>query len=286
MELFRYSGMLVVLIAIVIEFVIGQKEQKHLYKKKEVLENILIGLGLFFITIFSKALMYVCFDLMYAIRLFTIHPQWVIFLMLFLLSDLSFYWFHRTSHSVGWFWSSHYVHHSAKQYNLLVSFRQSWTGQISGQPLFWMWLPFLGFGPSSVYIAYAIGLIYQSWLHTELIGKLHPVFEFIFNTPSHHRVHHGSNVKYLDKNLGGIFIFWDRMFGTFQKEEEKPDYGLTDKKEFNSVTSLMFHGWKDLFRKVHRAKNIFTKLKYLFKPPGWSHDGSSKTVKQMRQESN
>jgi len=148
-----------------------------------------------------------------------------------------------------------------------------------------MWLPFLGFDPSWVYIAYAIGLIYQSWLHTELIGKLHPVFEFIFNTPSHHRVHHGSNMKYLDKNHGGIFIFWDRMFGTFQKEEEKPDYGLTDKKEFNSVTSLMFHGWKDLFTKVYCAKNIFTKLKYLIKPPGWSHDGSSKTVKQMRQVS-
>ncbi len=284
MQLFRYSSMLVILIAILIEFVIDQKEQKHLYKRKEALRNILIGIGLFFITIFSKAIMYACFDVMYSIRLFTIQAHWLVFVVLFFLSDFSFYWFHRTSHNVSWLWASHSVHHSAEEYNILVSFRQSWTGQISGQPVFWMWLPFLGFDPSLVYIAYAIGLIYQSWLHTELIGKLHPIFEFIFNTPSHHRVHHGSNMKYLDKNHGGIFIFWDRIFGTFQKEEEKPVYGLTDKKEFNSVTSLMFYGWKDLFTKAYHAENIFTKLKYLIKPPGWSHDGSSKTVKQLRRQ--
>ena len=284
MELFRYGTMLIVLIAILIEFAIDQKENKHLYKPKEALQNIMTGIGLFFITIFGKILMYVCFDLMYSVRLFTIDPHWLVFVVLLLLSDFSFYWFHRTSHSVNWFWTSHSVHHSAKQYNILVSFRQSWTGQLSGQPAFWMWLPFIGFHPSWVFIVYAIGLTYQSWLHTELIGKLHPAFEFIFNTPSHHRVHHGSNMKYLDKNHGGIFIFWDRIFGTFQVEEEKPVYGLTDKKEFNSITSLMFHAWKDLFVKACRAENILTRLKYLIKPPGWSHDGTTKTVKQMREQ--
>ena len=129
-----------------------------------------------------------------------------------------------------------------------------------------------------------IVLFYQFWLHTELIGKLHPWFEWLFNTPSHHRVHHASDFKYLDKNHGGVLMIWDRLLGTFHEEEEKPTYGLTEKLAVENLATIMWSDWKVLFRHVSSAPSVSEAVNYMIQPPGWSPDGSTKTVKQLRKE--
>ena len=266
------------------EFFINCKKNKHLYKRDETISNIRIGVVLFFLNIVSKAIVISSYYLVYSFRIFTIGSDWKTWFLAFLLCDFTFYWYHRAAHEINWFWAAHSVHHSSEYFNISVTFRQSWTTQFSGHFIFYLWLPFIGFDPVMIYFATAAGLLYQSWLHTELIGKLHPVFEFIFNTPSHHRVHHASDLNYLDKNHGEVLIIWDRMFGTFAEEKEKPNYGLTKKLLKPDLINIMFTDWKCLFSRVIKAQSFKTAVNYLIKPPGWSHDGSSKTVKELRRE--
>ena len=130
----------------------------------------------------------------------------------------------------------------------------------------------------------SVSLIYQFWIHTEAIGKLWWPIEWIFNTPSHHRVHHGSDIKYLDRNHGGILIIWDRLFGTFQEEEERPTYGLVHNINTFNPIRIATHEWADLFRDAWAAPNWRSRLGYVFGPPGWSHDGSRSTSQQLREE--
>ena len=150
---------------------------------------------------------------------------WWTYVLLFFADDLAYYWFHRVHHEVRVFWASHVVHHSSQHYNLSTALRQTWT-PMTALP-FWAPLALLGFAPWMILTQLAISLIYQFWIHTERVKKLPAPFEFFFNTPSHHRVHHGANEVYLDRNYGGILIIWDRIFGTFQGETERPVYGLT-----------------------------------------------------------
>ena len=198
--------------------------------------------------------------------------------------DFSYYWFHRISHGSRYFWASHVVHHSSQKYNLGTALRQTWTGTLSGSFLFWIWLPLLGFHPAAVMSMQAISLLYQFWIHTEFIYKFPKPIEFIFNTPSHHRVHHATNLEYLDKNHAGILIIWDRMFGTFEEEKERPVYGLTTNLTTYNPVRIAFHEWTDMVRDVARAGSVRHALGYLFGPPGWSHDGRRKTTRQLRQE--
>lgn len=283
---FQVFCVIVIIISLLFgtEFFIDRKENKHLYKKNETKNNILIGIGLFFLNFISKAIVLSAYYMVYSFRVFTPGTDWTMWVLVFILCDFTFYWYHRAAHEISWFWASHSVHHSSEHFNVSVSFRQSWTTQFSGHFIFYLWLPFIGFDPVIIYISTAIGLFYQSWLHTELIGKLHPVFEWIFNTPSHHRVHHASDIQYLDKNHGEVLIIWDRLFGTYQEEEEKPAYGLTKKLINPNVVDIMFSDWKLLFCKVSTAGSIKRAINYLIQPPGWSHDGSSKTVKELRKE--
>ncbi|MBA3551045.1 sterol desaturase family protein [Patescibacteria group bacterium] len=239
----QYIGLSLLVIMFFVELNHDWKERKHLYHSLETLNNICIGLELFFSSFISKGVLYGAFQLSYTFRIFEMQDTFGSVLLLILLTDFSFYWYHRFSHTVAWFWAAHSVHHSAEHYNVSVAFRQSWTTQVSGQFLFWLWLPFVGFNPIWVFASFQLCMVYQTWLHTELIGKLHPIFEYLFNTPSHHRVHHGSNLVYLDKNHGGIFIIWDRLFGTFQEETERPVYGLSGKKNPNSLHEIMWSEW-------------------------------------------
>ena len=207
---------------------------------------------------------------------------------LFLADDFSYYWFHRISHSSRYFWASHVVHHSSMKYNLGTALRQTWTGSLSGAFVFWIWLPLIGFSPVAVMTMQAISLLYQFWIHTELINKLPAPIEFIFNTPSHHRVHHGSNLAYLDKNHAGVLIIWDRLFGTFQAELHRPTYGLTSNLNTHNPVRIAFHEWASIGQDIRRAyretRSIRTTLGYVIGPPGWSHDGSRKTTRQLRAE--
>jgi sterol desaturase/sphingolipid hydroxylase (fatty acid hydroxylase superfamily) len=263
------------------------RENRDLYEKKDTWSSLALGIGNVLTGFVTKALIFGLFTLLYQFRLLTLDTSsWWFWVLLFFADDFSYYWFHRTSHSVNWFWASHVVHHSSQRYNLAAALRQTWTGNATGSFLFWAWMPLAGFHPVAVLFMQQVSLIYQFWIHTETIQKMPRWFEFIFNTPSHHRVHHGSDLKYLDKNHAGILIIWDRIFGTFRQEEERPTYGLTRNVNTFNPVSVAFTEWKHLYRKMTSTHSVKDSFKYLVKPPGWSHDGSSKTASEMIAEYN
>lgn len=197
--------------------------------------------------------------------------EWWTYVLLFFADDFSYYWFHRIHHEVRVFWASHVVHHSSEHYNLSTALRQTWTPMTSLP--FWAGLALLGFAPWMILTQQAVSLIYQFWVHTERIGRLPAPIEFVFNTPSHHRVHHGSNEQYLDRNYGGILIVWDRLFGTFQGEEERVRYGLTQNIRSFRPTQVAFHEFAAIARDVRAAASWRHRLGYVFRGPGWSPDG-------------
>jgi sterol desaturase/sphingolipid hydroxylase (fatty acid hydroxylase superfamily) len=263
------------------------KENKQLYETRDSFSSIALGLGNLLSGLLTKALIFGLFSFLYQFRLFTLDGSaWWHWALVLFADDFSYYWFHRGSHHIGWFWASHVVHHSSKRYNLSAALRQTWTGNATGSFLFWCWMPLVGFHPVIVLMMQSISLIYQFWIHTETIQRLPRPVEFIFNTPSHHRVHHGTNLKYLDKNHAGILIIWDRIFGTFRQEEERPTYGLTRNMETFNPVVLAFKTWADLLNKARRSGSVRHALNYFLQPPGWSHDGSSQTVKQMKKGRN
>jgi sterol desaturase/sphingolipid hydroxylase (fatty acid hydroxylase superfamily) len=204
-------------------------------------------------------------------------------LLLFFAEDFCYYWFHRSHHEVRLLWAAHVNHHSSQYFNLSTALRQPWFTPITG-PMFWLPLAFLGYPPAMILTAEAISLIYQFWIHTEVVRKLPAPLEWLLNTPSHHRVHHGKNVNYLDRNHGGVLILWDRLFGTFAAEDprEPVRYGLThDISTFNPLR-IAVHELRDLVRDVLGARSLRAALGYAFAPPGWSADGTSLTAAQLR----
>ena len=205
---------------------------------------------------------------------------WWSWTLLLFGEDLCYYWFHRSHHEVRLLWAAHVVHHSSQHFNLSTALRQTLLTPLTA-PVFWIVLPLLGFPVWMVLLAQGWSLVYQFWIHTELIGRVGPL-ELILNTPSHHRVHHGKNVRYLDKNHAGIFIIWDRLFGTFAPETERVRFGLTkDIDTFNPVR-IGLHEIGAIARDVRRAPTLRAKLGYVFAPPGWSHDGSSQTASELQ----
>lgn len=252
------------------------------YELKDASSSIAMGLGNVFLGIIGKTLVFGAFTLVHQFAIFDLGYHWWVWVLAFFADDLSYYWFHRTSHKVRFFWASHVVHHSSQRYNLATALRQTWTGNFTGSFMFWLWMPLLGFEPLMIVFLQSISLLYQFWIHTEVIKKMPRWFEFIFNTPSHHRVHHSSDLKYLDKNHAGILVIWDRMLGTFQVEEEHPNYGLTT--NINTFNPLLIatHEWIAIGKDVWKHPKYG--LQYTFGPPGWSHDGSRKTTEQLREE--
>lgn len=270
-----------------IEAWFSYKENKGRYETKDTFSSLGLGIGNVLTGFVTKAMIFALFSLIYKFRLFELDvSKWWYWGLLFFADDFSYYWFHRVSHHVNYFWASHVVHHSSRHYNLAAALRQTWTGNATGSFIFWAWMPLVGFHPIWVLFMQQISLIYQFWIHTEAISKLPKPVEFIFNTPSHHRVHHGSDLKYLDKNHAGILIIWDRLFNTFQAEEERPNYGLTTNINSFNPAVVAFKTWGDLFKKAYLSGSVLTGFRYFIKPPGWSHDGSTKTTAQLRKENN
>lgn len=207
------------------------------------------------------------------------HSLWVIALC-FVLDDLRYYWVHRFGHRIRWVWASHVNHHSSQHYNLTTALRQTWTYTFTFMMVVRAPLILAGFHPAMVLFVGGLNLIYQFWIHTETIGRLPRWVEAVMNTPSHHRVHHGRNPRYLDANYAGVFIIWDRLFGTFvpELEEEKPDYGLVENIATFNPLRVAFHEWVAIFRDITRqGLSLRQRLMYAFAPPGWSHDGSRAT---------
>ena len=271
-------------VLLIVEGIHSYKEDKHLFKKSDTLSNLAVGAGYIVCNISSKGLQLFIFECVSKFSLFHISERWYVWVFSILAADIAYYWYHRASHEVGWFWAVHVFHHSSEQYNLSIAFRVPWMKNFTGGILFWIWMPLIGFNPVITFFSIEVCLLYQAFLHTEAVRKLPQFIEYIFNTPSHHRVHHSSNFKYLDKNHGGILIIWDKLFGTFQKEEEKPRYGLTTKLESYNPLKITFHEWVTMFKKMIHSGSFRNAVNYLIQPPGWSHDGSTKTLKQLKKE--
>lgn len=193
--------------------------------------------------------------------------DWWVWVLLFFADDLSYYWFHRVSHESRLFWASHVVHHSSQHYNLSTALRQTWV-PMTYFP-FWLWMPLAGFEPWMILLAQSWSLIYQFGLHTERIGRLPRPLEVVLNTPSHHRVHHGSQEVYLDRNYGGILVIWDRLFGTFEPEGERVRYGLTKNLETFRPLDVAFHEYRALWGDVKAAPTWRGKLAHAYHGPGW-----------------
>ena len=208
--------------------------------------------------------------------------HWYLWVILVFLDDFTFYWFHRWAHEIRIFWACHVNHHDSQYMNYATALRQSWTEYFLKYPL-WSWLVLLGFHPLMVMTMIQINLIYQFWPHTELFGKL-GWFDKVFNSPSNHRVHHGSNVQYLDRNYGGIFIFWDRIFGTWEPEKEKVVYGITKNVHTYNLFKITAHEWKNIWNDIKRCDKFSDKIRYIFKSPGWSHDGEDQRAATLRKK--
>ncbi|HEY1046390.1 MAG TPA: sterol desaturase family protein [Bacteroidia bacterium] len=214
--------------------------------------------------------------------LLTYYPVAAWFLV-FIGQDFCFYWLHRSEHYSRVLWAVHSNHHSSEKYNFLVALRSS-VLQPFYRFIFYIPVAFLGFDGLTIMFMYAVNQFYQFFLHTETIGKMPAWYEAIFVTPSHHRVHHASNIKYLDKNMGQVLIIWDKMFGTFQKEEEAPVYGLTSNLGTYHPIRTIFNEWGKIAKDLKKPGPISQRINYLVKAPGWSHDGSTKTSEELRKE--
>ena len=199
------------------------------------------------------------------VDLVTILPNWVLWILTFVLIDLVFYIYHRLSHRVRFLWAIHMSHHSSEEMNFAVSFRQAWFGPISKVPFF-MALPVLGLDPLMIAVAGVMSTLWGVVGHTQIIGKLGPL-EWLFNTPSHHRVHHGSNPEYIDKNYGNLLIIWDRLFGTFQPEENPVNYGLVNNVNTFNPVKITFMGWNKIFIDMKQASSFKQSIGHFFGPP-------------------
>ncbi len=271
-------------ILILSEIFVSNWQHRKYYSFKESLVNAVMmilngGIDLLFRGIYVIILIWF-FDY----RIIEFSNPYLYWFLLLVLQDFAFYVLHYVDHYCRFFWAMHVTHHSAEFFNITAGFRSS-VFQPLYRFIYFIPLALLGFQPADIILMYAITQLYGVCVHTNYINSF-GWLGYILVEPSHHRVHHGSNVEYLDKNLGMFLIIWDRLFGTFQAEDKDISirYGLTTKIEDKSIMNTIFHEWKAIFRDVRNAPDFKTSLKYIFNPPGWSHDGRTKTSVQLREE--
>jgi sterol desaturase/sphingolipid hydroxylase (fatty acid hydroxylase superfamily) len=257
------------LLLLIVEVIVDAIMRRDLYQLKDTAASLTMGTGNVILGLASKGIAFAVFTAVHRFAIFKIGYQWWAWVILFFADDFTYYWFHRASHECRLFWASHVVHHSSQRYNLGTALRQTWTGTFMTW-IFWLWLPLVGFPPIMVMTMEAISLLYQFWIHTELVRSIGPL-EAVLNTPSHHRVHHASNKRYIDRNLAGALIIWDRLFGTFEGEDanDKPVYGLTKNINSYNPVRIAFHEWADIWRDIRHAPTWNLKLRYLLGRPGW-----------------
>jgi sterol desaturase/sphingolipid hydroxylase (fatty acid hydroxylase superfamily) len=268
---------------IILEMIWARKNAPEKYEPGDTLNSLLFGFGSSVAGVVFGAMIIGVANWAYGFRLFTIPWSWWVWPLAFVLDDFAYYVFHRSAHRVRWFWASHVNHHSSQHYNLSTALRQTWTGFFALSFIFRLPLLIVGFHPVMIFFVGGINLIYQFWIHTEAIGRMPRWFEAVMNTPSHHRVHHAVNPRYLDRNYAGVFIVWDKMFDTFTPEvdNEPIRYGIVKQLGSFNLFWGVFHEWIGIFRDLIHAPPG-TKLGYLFGPPGWSHDGSRDTSDMIR----
>jgi sterol desaturase/sphingolipid hydroxylase (fatty acid hydroxylase superfamily) len=258
---------------------------KARYEARDTATSLFMGLGSSVAGLITGGAIFAVSLWAYQYRLFEIPmTAWWAWVAIFFLEDLTYYVFHRVAHERRFWWASHVNHHTSQHYNLATALRQTWTGGVAGTWLLWIPLTLLGFPPAMIAIQKGISLVYQYWVHTEAVRRMPAWFEAIFNTPSHHRVHHARNPQYLDSNYAGILIIWDRMFGTFvaERDDEPCRYGIVKNLGDFNILRVAFHEWMAIGQDLGRARSLRDVLGYLFGPPGWSPDGSRETSKIIK----
>lgn len=269
------------------EIIFSNWQQRKYYSLKETLQNVyltLVNAGLDALLRFAFYVSVLMWS--YNHHFFRIENSWVYWSLLFILEDFAFYIEHRVDHYCRVFWAVHVTHHSSEEFNLTTGFRSSVLQPVY-RFIYFVPIAFMGFHPLDIVFMYSITQTYGILVHTQYINKMPRWFETVFVSPSHHRVHHASNVLYLDKNMGMCLIIWDKLFGTFQEEldSEPVKYGLTKPVENgNHPFRIIFHEWQHIGQDLKKKIPFTAKLKYLFMPPGWSHDGSTETAKEMRKK--
>ncbi len=251
-----------------IELLIAKMKNLSYYRMNDAITNLSCGIGSQVSGIFLKTFTFIGYTYLYQHSIWKIENNILTFVLLFIGVDFFYYWFHRLAHEISFLWGSHVVHHQSEEYNLTVALRQAWL-QGAFSWAFYLPLAVVGFSPAAFITIASLQTLYQFWIHTKLIGKMNPAFEYVFNTPSHHRVHHGVNPKYIDRNHGGTLIVFDRWFRTFQLEEEEVVYGITKQTNSWNPVWVNFEYWIDLFKEafhVQKVKNFFLMM---FKMPGW-----------------
>lgn len=272
-------------IVIGIEIFYSYWHEKKYYSTKGLLSNIYLTVLNFSLDVLIRGVCLAVLWYFYQFRFTgidkTAHPFFY-WSALLVAQDFMFYWLHRVDHYCRFFWAVHVTHHSSEEFNLTVGFRSS-VFQPLYRFIYFIPLSLAGFDPLDTMFIYAATQIYGILIHTKTVGRL-GFLEWFLSTPSHHRVHHASNVKYLDKNMGMVFIIWDRLFGTFAKEDEEVKYGLTTNLNSYHPVHMVFHEWKSIGKDLKKGHSLKHKFMYVFGPPGWSHDGSTKTAQQLRKE--
>lgn len=271
------------LIAVATEVIISRRRGLNLYTKDQTILSAVIGFVQGPIRLLPIGLAGLAFAAAFEGRIVDMSlEQWWYIPALFLGVEFFYYWFHRASHEVRWLWATHSVHHSIEEMNILGANRLGWTQALSNGSLTFLPLVIIGFHPAHIITMLAINLIYQSWLHTTLIGKLGPL-EGILNTPSSHRVHHASNADYLDRNHGGILMIFDRMFATYvaERDDEPVKFGLVTPPETKNPVTVAFHEWGNMLRDL-KSYSVRHWPMLLFGPPGWAPYGQGQTSAVLR----
>jgi len=263
-DIIQYAAPVMITL-VLLEWGLSAYQKRDLYDKKDLLAASTIGVGNLIISAIIKTALFATILFFMNLVPWSIPPTWWSYLICLVAIDFCRYWAHRVAHENRFWWATHVTHHNSEKYNWSVSFRLSWTQHIKF--IFFIPVALMGFHPVVFFICHQIEVLYQFWIHTEYIRKLPKPIEYVFTTPSHHRVHHARNEKYLDKNYGSTFIIWDRMFGTFQPEEEQADYGITKPVGSYNPIILVFHEWRDIAKDVVAAKSFSEGWKFVFGRP-------------------
>ena len=266
------------------EILFSYYHHKNYYSVKGTLANIYLtslNLGL---DILIRGVCLIVLNYFFQFKFVEISNQYAYWAVLLIAQDFMYYWLHRVDHYCRMFWAVHITHHSSEEFNLTVGFRSS-VFQPLYRFIYFIPLALFGFKGIDIMFIYSATQIYGILIHTKTVKKL-GFLEYFMSTPSHHRVHHASNVKYLDKNMGMVFIIWDKLFGTFVAEDEKENviYGLTENIKTHHPVKIVFHEWINIAKDLKKPSSLKAKFMYVFGPPGWSHDGSKKTSRQLRNE--
>ncbi len=276
-------GLLVLLTLAEIWF--SYRENRHYYEKRDTLTNIYLTTLAFLLNLAVNGNSFFILSYFYQFRLVHINNLVLYWFVLVVMQDFLYWVLHYVGHYCRLFWAMHVTHHSSEHFNFSTGFRSTVFEPLY-RTFFYLPLALMGFNPIDILYAYLVIQLYGNLVHTQYNVPLPKWYGYVFVTPSHHRVHHASNLRYLDKNMGMMFIIWDRLFGTFHSEDtdEPIKYGITKQPESLGPVNVLFHEWKALLHDVRNASGMANKLKYIFNPPGWSHDGSTKTARVMQRE--